>query len=148
MKKTDIGVVGFMYGVCILFFVLSLDLKPEAQTYPRFIMAVLVALTTLYVIQMIFAARRYGVTSGVEEIFAGFLPKQFFCILAMIIVYLILMYLVGFYISTVLLMVGCLLFLQVPKWQIAASTLVIIGMIYGTFTLFLGVKLPIGLLLK
>ncbi len=148
MKKTDIGVVGFMYGVCILFYVLSLDLKPEAQTYPRFIIVILFALTTLYVIQMIIAARRHGITSGVEEIFAGFLPKQFFGVLLMIIAYLILMYLVGFYASTVLLMVSCLLFLRVPKWQIIVSTLAIIGLIYGSFTLFLGVKLPVGLLLK
>jgi putative tricarboxylic transport membrane protein len=148
MKKTDIGVVGFMYGICILFYVLSLELKPEAQTYPHFIILVLAALTTLYVIQMIIAARREGVTSGVAEIFEGFLPKQFFVVLAIIIGYLILMYLVGFYISTVLLMVGCLLFLRVPKWQIIVSTLAIIGLIYGAFTLFLGVKLPVGLLLK
>jgi len=147
MKKTDIGVVGFMYGVCILFYVLSLDLKPEAQTYPHFIMLVLAILTTMYVIQMIVQAKRNGVSSGLE-IFEGFLPKQFFVVLAMIIGYLILMYLVGFYISTVLLMVACLLFLRVPTWQIIISTLVIIGLIYGAFTLFLGVKLPVGLLFK
>ncbi|HHY53238.1 MAG TPA: tripartite tricarboxylate transporter TctB family protein [Clostridiales bacterium] len=147
MKKTDIGVVGFMYGVCILFYVLSLDLKPEAQTYPQFIMLILAVLTTMYVIQMIVQAKRSGVSSGLE-IFEGFLPKQFFVVLAMIIGYLILMYLVGFYISTVLLMVACLLFLRVPTWQIIISTLVIIGLIYGAFTLFLGVKLPVGLLFK
>ena len=147
MKKTDIGVVGFMYGVCILFYVLSLDLKPEAQTYPHFIMLVLAILTTMYVIQMIVQAKRNGVSSGLE-IFEGFLPKQFFVVLAMIIGYLILMYLVGFYISTVLLMVACLLFLRVPTWQIIISTLVIIGLIYGAFTLFLGVKLRVGLLFK
>ena len=147
MKKTDIGVVGFMYGVCILFYVLSLDLKPEAQTYPHFIMLVLAILTTMYVVQMIFQAKRNGVTSGLEA-FEGLLPKLFFVVLAMIIGYLVLMYLVGFYISTVLLMVACLLFLRVPTWQIIISTLAILGLIYGAFTLFLGVKLPVGLLFK
>ena len=34
MKKTDIGVVGFMYAVCAFFFILSRDLKKEAQIYP------------------------------------------------------------------------------------------------------------------
>lgn len=148
MKKTDIGVVGVMYGVSILFLVMSTDLKKEAQTYPRFIIAVLMILTTLYVVQMLIAARRSGVTSGVQEIFDGFLPGQFFCVLAMILAYLILMYLVGFYISTVLLMVGCLLYLRVPKWQIIVAALAVIGLIYGAFTLFLGVKLPMGLLFR
>ncbi len=148
MKKTDIGVVGFMYGVSILFLVMSTELKKEAQTYPRFIIALLITLTTLYVIQMLIGARRHGVTSGVQEIFEDFLPGQFFCVLAMILAYLILMYLVGFYISTILLMVGCLLYLRVPKWQIVFAALAIIGLIYGAFTLFLGVKLPMGLLFK
>jgi len=44
--------------------------------------------------------------------------------------------------------VACLLFLRVPTWQIIISTLAILGLIYGAFTLFLGVKLPVGLLFK
>ena len=34
------------------------------------------------------------------------------------------------------------------KWQILISTIVIIGLVYGAFTMFLGVKLPVGLLFK
>ena len=52
--------------------------------------------------------------SGLED-FKDFLPKQFFPILAMIVVYLVLMYFVGFYISTALFMVVSLLFLKVKK---------------------------------
>ncbi len=148
MKKTDLGVVGFMYAVCIMFLAMTLNLKKEAQTYPLFIIVLLFLLTTAYLIQMLISAKKKGVTSGIKEIFADFLPKQFFPILAMIIGYLVAMYLVGFYISTVLLMIGCLVFLKVPKWQIVITTLVIIGLVYGAFTMFLGVKLPVGLLFK
>lgn len=148
MKKTDLGVVGFMYAVCIMFLTMTLNLKKEAQTYPLFIIVLLFLLTTAYLIQMLISAKKKGVTSGIKEIFADFLPKQFFPILAMIIGYLVAMYLVGFYISTVLLMIGCLVFLKVPKWQIVITTLVIIGLVYGAFTMFLGVKLPVGLLFK
>ena len=49
--------------------------------------------------------------------------------------------------STVL-MAASLLYLRVPKWQILVSTIVIIGLVYGAFTMFLGVKLPVGLLFK
>lgn len=147
MKKTDIGVVGFMYAVCILFLVMTLQLKPAAQVYPLFIIILLAALTTLYVVQMVIGAKKKGVTSGLED-FEGFLPKQFFPILVMIIAYLAVMYFAGFYIATLLFMVGSLLFLKVPKWQIVVTTLVILVLVYCAFTMFLGVKLPAGLLFK
>lgn len=148
MKKTDIGVVGFMYAVCVFFFAMAKDLKKEAQVYPVFIITLLFLLTTGYLIEMLVSAKKYGVTSGIQEILEGFQMKQFFVILGMLLLYLIVMYLAGFYISTVLLMVSCLLFLKVPKWQIVLTTIVILGLVYGAFTLFLGVKLPVGLLFK
>lgn len=145
MKKTDIGVVAFMYAVCALFLVMTLSLKPAAQTYPLFIIIILAALTTLYLVQMVIGAKKKGVTSGLED-FADFLPKQFFPILGMIIAYLVIMYFAGFYIATLLFMLGCLLFLKVPKWQMILTVAVVLVLVYCAFTMFLGVKLPAGLL--
>lgn len=147
MKKTDIGVVTFMYAVCALFLALTLQLPRAAQTYPMFIIILLALLTTLYVAQMVRGARRSGVTTGLED-FAGFLPRQFFPILVMVVLYLVVMYFAGFYIATLVFMVACLLFLRVPKWQIALSTAVILALVYCAFTLFLKVRLPVGLLFK
>ena len=144
MKKTDIGVVAFVYAVALFFLSMTLKLPKPAQAYPLFII-VLLALTTLYVVQMIIGAKKKGVESGMED-FKDFLPKQFFPVLAMIVVYLVLMYFVGFYISTALFMVVSLLFLKVKKWQILLSTAVILVLVYCAFTLFLGVKLPMGIL--
>ena len=148
MKKTDIGVVGFMYAVCVFFFILSRDLKKEARIYPVCIIILLFLLTTGYLIKMLLDAKKYGVTSGVDEIFEGFQAKQFFVILGLLLAYLAGMYFLGFYITTAVLMVACLLFLKVPKWQILLSTAVIMGLVYGAFVLFLKVKLPSGLLFK
>ncbi len=147
MKKTDIGVVAFMYAVCAFFLVLTLQLPKAAQTYPLFIIVLLAGLTTLYAVQMARAAKKSGVTSGLED-FEGFLPKQFFPVLVMVILYLVIMYFAGFYIATLVFMVACLLFLKVPKWQILLSTAVILALVYCAFTLFLKVKLPVGLLSK
>ena len=147
MKKTDIGVVAFIYAVCLLFLVMTLRLPSAAQTYPLFIIILLFALTTLSAVQMAFAAKKSGITSGLED-FEGFLPKQFFPILGMVVVYLVIMYFAGFYIATLLFMAACLLFLKVPKWQILLSTAVILVLVYCAFTLFLKVKLPMGLLFK
>ena len=147
MKKTDIGVVAFIYAVCVLFLVMTLRLPAAAQTYPLFIIIMLAALTTLYVAQMLRAAKKSGVTSGLED-FEGFLPRQFFPILGMVVLYLVVMYFAGFYIATLVFMVVCLLFLKVPKWQILLSTAVILVLVYCAFTLFLKVKLPVSLLFK
>ena len=66
----------------------------------------------------------------------------------MIILYLVVMYFTGFYISTLVFMVACLLFLKVPKWQILLSAAAILALVYCAFTLFLKVRLPAGLLFK
>lgn len=145
MKKTDIGVVGFIYVVALSFLAMTIKLPKPAQAYPLFIITLLLILTTLYVVQMIMGAKKNGVESGLED-FKDFLPKQFFPILTMIIVYLILMYYMGFYISTAVFMVISLLFLKVKKWQILLSTAVILLLVYCAFTMFLGVKLPMGIL--
>ncbi|MBR1781566.1 MAG: tripartite tricarboxylate transporter TctB family protein [Oscillospiraceae bacterium] len=148
MKKTDIGVVAFMYAVCAFFFIASRSMKKEAQIYPVCIIILLFLLTTGYVVKMLLDAKRQGVTSGLGEIFAGFQAKQFFVILGLLIVYLAGIYFVGFYLSTVVLMLASLLFLRVPLWQILISVVVVLGLVYGAFVLFLNVSLPVGLLFK
>ena len=47
MKKTDLGVVGFMYAVCAFFYVYSFDLEKGSETSPLFTIALLFGLTTL-----------------------------------------------------------------------------------------------------
>ena len=68
MKKTDIGVVAFMYAVCAFFYAYSYKLTEESKTYPMFTIALLFALTTLYLVQMIINARKFGVESGADEV--------------------------------------------------------------------------------
>lgn len=146
MKKTDIGVVVVMYAVCAFFYSQTIQLKEESQTYPLFTIALLFGLTTLYLVQMVVAAKRHGVESGADEIFADFQPKQFFVCLISVISYLVLIYFLGFYISTCLFLVVLLLFLKVP---VKHSVIVLIALnllIYLAFSKFLGVKLPTGIL--
>ena len=64
MKKTDIGVVVFMYAVCAFFYAYSYKLTEESKTYPMFTIALLFALTTLYLVQMIISARKFGVRAA------------------------------------------------------------------------------------
>ena len=95
---------------------------------------------------MILNARRFGVESGVDTAFAGFKPVQFIVSVALILVYFVLMKYVGFFVSTTLFMLACLLFLRVPILATVISIVSIDLLIYLAFVLFLGVRLPAGIL--
>lgn len=146
MKKTDIGVVAFMYAICAFFYAYMTKLDATSQTYPRFTIVLLFGLTTLYLIQMILNAKKHGVESGVEEVFEGFLIVQFFVCLALVIVYLLMMRYLGFFVATITFMVAALLYLGVPKVHSLIAVIAINLLVYFAFVQFLGVKLPAGLL--
>lgn len=146
MKKTDIGVVAFMYVVCGFFYAYSFQLTEESRSYPLFTIILLFFLTTLYLVQMIIAARKFGVESGKEEVFAGFKPKQFFVSLGLTIVYFFMMKYLGFFTATIIFMAASLLYLKVPLLHSAIALVAINLLIYFAFVKFLGVKLPSGLL--
>jgi len=147
MKKTDIGVVAFMYAVCAFFYVYSFDLHEDSLTYPRFTIVLLFGLTTLYLIQMIIAARKFGVESGVDTVFAGFKAAQFFIAVVLTIVYFFLMKYLGFFSSTIIYMVAALVYLRVPPLHTVIAVIGVNVMIYVAFVEFLGVRLPKGLLI-
>ena len=146
MKKTDIGVVGFMYAVCAFFYVYSFQLSATSKTYPIFTIALLFCLTTLYLIQMIISARKFGVESGAQEVFAGFKPVQFVVSLALTAVYFFMMKYLGFFSATVIFMFASLLYLRVHIVPALVSVVVMNLLIYFAFVKFLGVRLPSGLL--
>lgn len=146
MKKTDIGVVAFMYVVCGFFYAYSFQLTEESRSYPLFTIILLFFLTTLYLVQMIIAARKFGVESGKDEVFAGFKPMQFFVSLGLTIVYFFMMKYLGFFTATIVFMAASLLYLKVPLLHSAIALVAVNLLIYFAFVKFLGVKLPSGLL--
>ena len=148
MKKTDIGVVVFMYAVCAFFYSMCVKLKADSQTYPRFTIVLLFGLTTLYLLQMIVAAKKHGVESGVDKVFQGFKPAQFFTCLGLTVAYLVIMYFFGFYIATILFMLAVLFYLKVPVLHTVIAVAAINLLVFLAFTTFLGVKLPVGTVIK
>ena len=146
MKKTDIGVVAFMYAVCAFFYVYSFKLSASSKTYPMFTIALLFGLTTLYLVQMIIAARKFGVESGADEVFAGFKPMQFFVSLARTVVYFFMMKYIGFFTATIVFMIVSLLYLKVRPVPMIITVAAMNLLIYLAFVKFLGVRLPSGLL--
>ena len=147
MKKTDIGVVGFMYAVCAFFYVYSFQLSKESKTYPIFTILLLFGLTTLYLVQMIISARKFGVESGVDEVFEGFKPLQFVLSLVLTVVYFFLMKYLGFFTATTIFMICSFIYLKVPVLHSVIAIVAIDLLIYLAFVQFLGVRLPAGLLI-
>lgn len=146
MKRSDIGVVAFMYAVCAFFYVYMLDLPADSQTYPKFTIFLLFGLTTLYLVTMIVNAVKHGTEAGFEA-FRDFVPSQFFFCLAMVILYLLGIKFLGFFVSTVIFMVVLMAFLKV-KWKYIAITVVaMVVLLYLAFVVFLKVKLPSGILM-
>ena len=97
---------------------------------------------------MLVAAKKHGVESGVDVVFKDFQAKQFFVCLIATILYLVCIYFFGFYISTVIFMVAVMLYLRVPPLFTAVTVVVIIALIFFAFQKFLGVKLPVGTVIK
>ncbi len=146
MKKSDFGVVAVIYAVALLFFLKTIELPEEAQTYPLGLIAALTALNTLYLLRQGWAAFKSGhITNDLPTIFSGFQPKQFFSVALFGVGYLVLMVYGGYYVATALYLVGTLLFLRVPLWQIVLTSGGLAGLIYGVFTAFLSVPLPKGI---
>ena len=146
MKKTDIGVVGFMYAVCIFFYVYMQELPQDSQTYPTFTIALLFGLTTLYLLTMIVNAVKNGTEPG-TEMFKTFIPSQFFFCLALVILYLIGIKYIGFFVSTTIFMIAVMAFLKVPWKYIVIAVVAMDVLLYVAFVLFLKVKLPSGILI-
>ncbi len=147
MKKTDIGVVAFMYAVCAFFYVYSFDLSESSKSYPLFTIVLLFGLTTLYLVQMIIAARKFGVESGVDKVFAGFKPVQFFLSLVLTIAYFFLIKYLGFFTATTLFMIASFIYLKVPLLHSVIALVAMDLLIYLAFVQFLGVRLPAGILI-
>lgn len=146
MKKTDVGVVIFMYLVCALFLYMSQSLSETSKTYPMFTIWLLFGLTTLYLVTMFVNAGKYGVESGVKELFDGFKPAQFLFCIALTVVYMLMVKYIGFFVATIVFMFAVLYFLRVPMVSSLISVAAINLLVYFAFVKFLGVRLPAGLL--
>ncbi len=146
MKKTDVGVVIFMYLVCALFLYMSQSLSETSKTYPMFTIWLLFGLTTLYLVTMFVNAGKYGVESGVKELFDGFKPAQLLFCIALTVVYMLMVKYIGFFVATIVFMFVVLQFLRVPMVASLISVAAINLLVYFAFVKFLGVRLPAGLL--
>ncbi len=145
MKKSDIGVIAVLYLIGFAFLAMTLQLPEGAKSYPLFLTTLLLGLITLYtILQILRYLKTRTVENDLKKHFSGFQAKQFFGVCAACIAYLVLIYWLGYYLSSALFLVGCMLFLKVKPLFVAGALIVLMGIIYGVFTIFLHVPLPAG----
>ena len=135
-----------LYAFCAFFYAYSSKLNAGSKTYPLFTITLLFGLTTLYLFQMILAARKYGVESGVDTVFAGFKALQFTLSLVLTIVYFFLVKYLGFFSATTIFMIASFIYLKVPVLHSVIALVAMNLLIYLAFVQFLGVRLPAGIL--
>lgn len=150
MKRSDICVVSAVYLIALAFFVMTVQLPDEAQTYPMGLIIGMALLNTLFLIQQLAKAWAAGVLTKTENdfptIFSTLLPRQFAFALAGCLLFLVLMYSVGYYAASILYLVGTLFFFKVPSKWILMTLVALVALVYAVFTLFLKVPLPAGVL--
>lgn len=146
MRYSDLGVCAFMYAVCALFLTLALQLPAEAQTYPLCLLAGLGVLNTLFLGRILLQGRG-SLVNDLPQIFAGFLPRQFFGVLLACMACVALMPFFGFYAVGIAFLVGVMLFLRVSLPHLLLTVGVLGALVYAVFTLFLKVPLPAGSIL-
>ena len=155
MTRSDVGTISIIYATCLLFFYLTLQLKPAAQIYPMCLIAGLALLNTLYLCKCVFRllkARSAGENSALindfPEVFKGFQASQFIFVSTACIAYMFLLRWLGFYLAGGIYLIGVMLYLKVKPIQMIITTLFLGTLIYGVFTVFLKVPLPKGILIN
>lgn len=149
MTRSDAGTIVLIYAVCILFLYMTLQLKPAAQIYPLALIGGLALLDTLYLGKCLIRMKKNGqftLVNDLGQIFKGFLPGQFFFVLSACIAYIVALFYLGFYLSSLIYLLVVMLFLKVRQWQMWLTIAVLGLMVYCVFTLFLKVPLPKGLI--
>lgn len=102
MKRSDIGVTALVYAFTLFFLYMTLELPPDAQTYPLCLIAGLLVLNTCYLVRCLWQLRRQaGIHNDLPDLFAGFQWKQFAFICLGCVGYMLLMYVAGFYIASI-----------------------------------------------
>lgn len=146
MKESDLCVIAVVYGVATWFLVMTLQLPPAAQSYPLILLTALYCCNTLFLGKQLYSFYRHRVVlNDFRKLFAGFLPGQFFGVLAGYIIYMALVNYLGYYISSVLYLLLAQFFLKVKPIPAIISCACIMIVTYLVFSMFLHVPLPLGI---
>ena len=144
MRKYDRFLTIGLFVLEAFYFFLIKQLPPKAASYPGFVLSLMLFLTILLAINT-FIIKPKNVEE--EDKFKGNLFKQFFFVIAISVVYVILIDIIGFFVSTAIYLFVTMVALKSNvKWSIVVSILFPI-FLYLVFVSFLKVPVPRGFLI-
>lgn len=147
MRKYDKFLTIGLFILEAFYFLLIKQLPPKAARYPYFVLGLMVFLTLLLAINTFFIKPKNTEENKEEEQFKGNLYGQFFLVIALSAVYVILIDIIGFFVTTAIYLFVTMLALKSNiKWSIVVSILFPI-FLYLIFVSFLKVPVPRGFLL-
>ena len=146
MRKYDKFLTIGLFILEAFYFILIKQLPPKAARYPYFVLGLMVFLTLLLAINT-FLIKPKNTEDKEEDQFKGNLYGQFFLIMALSAVYVILIDIIGFFVTTAIYLFVTMIVLKSNiKWNIVVSIVFPI-FLYLVFVLFLKVPVPRGFLL-
>lgn len=86
--------------------------------------------------------------NDLHSVFEGFLKSQFFTVLTACVIYIVGVYYIGFYITSIAYLIIIMSFLKVPLKSSILTVLVLGLVIYFVFSMFLKVPLPMGVVFE
>ena len=144
MRKYDRFLTIGLFVLEAFYFFLIKQLPPKAARYQEFVLSLMLFLTILLAINT-FIIKPKNVEE--EDKFKGNLFKQFFFVIAISVVYVILIDIIGFFVSTAIYLFVTMVALKSNvKWSIVVSILFPI-FLYLVFVSFLKVPVPRGFLI-
>ena len=147
MRKYDKFLTIGLFILEAFYFILIKQLPPKAARYPYFVLGLMVFLTLLLAINTFIIKPKNAEEDKEEDQFKGNLYGQFFLIIALSAVYVILIDIIGFFVTTAIYLFVTMVTLKSNiKWSIVVSILFPV-FLYLIFVSFLKVPVPKGFLL-
>ena len=147
MRKYDKFLTIGLFILEAFYFLLIKQLPPKAARYPYFVLGLMIFLTLLLAINTFLIKPKNTEENKEEDQFKGNLYGQFFLVIALSTVYVILIDIIGFFVTTAIYLFVTMLALKSNiKWSIVVSILFPI-FLYLIFVSFLKVPVPRGFLL-
>ena len=146
MRKYDKFLTIGLFILEAFYFFLIKQLPEKAARYPLFVLGLMVFLTLLLAINT-FIIKPKNEAEKESDQFKGILYRQFFLIIALSAVYIVLIDIIGFFVTTAIYLFVTMVALKSSiKWSIVVSILFPI-FLYFLFVSFLKVPVPKGFLL-
>ena len=147
MRKYDKFLTIGLFILEAFYFLLIKQLPPKAARYPYFVLGLMVFLTLLLAINTFLIKPKNTEENKEEDQFKGNLYGQFFLVIALSAVYVILIDIIGFFVTTAIYLFVTMLALKSNiKWSIVVSILFPV-FLYLIFVSFLKVPVRRGFLL-